>query len=250
MLLVGSAGTLGGYLLFRHRSRSSPVATGRLPTVVPTFPGFTIPTLPAPTTPADPSAAALASLGLNQADVASTVVVQPFSLGDSLGQPTLDLCNGTYPSESQRTARLQVGGFDGQANLLLSTEAVLYRNAAATEQALAELKSVSANCPVTPVPSPVGGSTTSTHFNAAPDGGWAQTPTVTRLAFDLVMTDDLGGSQHSVAVYLRRGRVLLGVYFYQPDLPQVPVSGQTTMEKIVGVFAGRMAQLPASVVNG
>jgi len=250
MVLVGSLGTLGGYLMFRHRSHAISSATGRFPTVVPTTPGFTIPT-PTPTVPADPSAAALASLGLNQSDVPPTVVVQPFVGGDSVSaEPTLDLCNGNYPSESQRTARLQVGGFDGQANLLLSTEAVLYTNAAATEQAFAELKSVAANCPTTPVPSPVGGSTNATHFNGAPDNGWAQTATVTRVAFDMVTTDELGASQHSVAVYLRRGRALLGVYFYQPDSPQVPVSGQTTIEKIVGVFAGRMAQLPASVVNG
>lgn len=246
MVLVGSIGTLGGYLIFRHHPKSVPAATGPFPTIPP----FTIPA-PGPTLPADPASAALVTLGLTQGDVPSTVVVQPIIGGTSVTeQPTLDLCNGDYPSESQRSARLQVGGFDGQANLLLSTEAVLYNSAAATEQAFSELKSVAANCPAGPVPSPVNGSSSATHFNAAPDGAWAQTATVIRQAYDLVTTDELGATQHSVAVYLRRGRVLLGVYFYEPDSPQVPVGGQTSIEKIVDVFATRLAQLPTSVVNG
>jgi hypothetical protein len=244
VLVMGALGTVGGYLAFRHRSSSTPSATGPFATV-PTIPGFTLPT---PTVPKDPAAAALASLGLTQADVPSTVIVQPLIGGDTVsGAPTLDLCDGNYPSESLRTARLQVGAIDGTGGLILSTEAVLYANAAATEQALSELRAVTASCSPNPVANANGGSVT-THFNPAPDSGWAQVPTVTRQAYDLTTTDDAGTAQHSIAVYLRRGRVLLGVYFYQTD--SLSVAGQTTVEKIVGVFAQRMAQLPASVVNG
>jgi hypothetical protein len=164
--------------------------------------------------------------------------------------PTLDLCNGTYPSEKLRTARLQVDGFDSQGTVPLSTEAVLYANPAATAQAFAELTDVAAKCPSGPVTSHVGDPTLSTHFNAAPDGAWPQVATVQRLAFDFITTDQAGQTQHSVATYLRRGRVLMGIYFAQPDAPQAAVSGQTTIPGIVNVFANRMAQLPASVVNG
>ncbi|MDQ1411715.1 MAG: hypothetical protein QOE07_303 [Acidimicrobiaceae bacterium] len=246
MVVVGSLGTLGGYLAFRHRSASQPSAAGLPPTVVPTFPG------PSATVPRDPSTAALDSLVLSQADVASTVVVQPLLGGDQVdGQPTLDLCNGTFPSESLRTARLQVGAFDAQATVVLSTEAVLYANPAATEQAFSELKSVASNCPSTSVPSPVGEPAEVTHFNAAPDGSWAAAPTgVTRQAYDFVSTDELGTTRHSVAVYLRRGRALMGVYFSDADSPQITVTGQNTIEKIAAVFAARLANLPASVVNG
>jgi hypothetical protein len=244
MIVMGALGTLGGYLAFRHRSSSTSSATGPFATV-PTIPGLT---LPAPTVPKDPAAAALASLGLTQADVPSTVIVQPLIGGDTVsGAPTLDLCDGNYPSESLRTARLQVGAIDGTGALILSTEAVLYTNAAATEQAFSELRSVTANCSPNPVANANGGSVT-THFNPAPDSGWAQVPTVTRQAYDLTTTDNSGTAQHSIAVYLRRGRVLLGVYFYQTD--SLSVAGQTTVEKVVGVFADRLARLPASVVNG
>jgi len=56
-------------------------------------------------------------------------------------------------------------------------------------------------------------------------------------------------TSHSIAVYLQRGRALVGVYFFEPDGPQAPVAGQTTVAGIVGVFAGRLAALPASVIS-
>jgi hypothetical protein len=239
MVVVGALGTLGGYLAFHHRSRPSPAASG-------------LPPATAPPAASDPSASALDSLVLQQSDVDPTVLVQPNSDSGqfSADAPTLDLCNATFPSESLRTGRVQVTAFSGTPIALLSTEAVLYKNAAATAQAFAELKSAAANCPTTPVPSPVGEPTVATQFNAAPDGAWSVTPTVTRQAYDFTSTDELGSTQHSVAVYLRRGRVLMGIYFSEPDTPQITVDGQNTIEKIAGVFAGRMAALPASVVNG
>jgi len=138
---------------------------------------------------------------------------------------------------------------DAQGGQALSTEAVLYSDPAAAAQAFSELKSVAAACPSTPVKSPVGEATVITKFNPAPDTAWPQTPTVNRLAFDFISTDGNGQVSHSVAVYLQRGRALMGVYFSQPDNAQVPVTGQTTIAGIVGVFAGRMAALPASVVG-
>jgi hypothetical protein len=244
MLVVGSVGTLGGYFAFRHRSNPSNTASG----VPPTIPGGLGTT---PSTPADPDASALQSLVLNQADVPSTYEVQLIPGGDQVtGEATLDLCNGTFASESRRTARLQVAAVDGGGDFVLSTEAVLYDSSAATEEAFSELKSVVANCPSTPVVSPVGEPTIITQFNGAPDGSWAQTPTVTRQAYDFTSTDDTGTTEHSVAVYLRRGRALMGIYFSDPDSPQVPVKGQDTIQGIASVFAARMAALPSSVVGG
>ena len=187
---------------------------------------------------------------VNQNDVPSTVSVQPLNGGDQVnGQTTLDLCNGTFPSESLRSARLQVSVVDIQGDIPLGTEAVSYQNPAATAQAFAELKAVAANCPSTPVPSPVGEPTVTTKFAAAPDGAWPQVPGVDRLAYDFTTVDAMGQSHHTVAVYLRRGRFLMGVYFAQPDAAQVPVSGQTSIPSIVNVFAARMAAQPAAIAN-
>ena len=168
--------------------------------------------------------------------------------GDTLTQPTLDLCNGTFPSESMRTARLQDAVIDEQLQVLLSTEAVLYRDTAAAEQAFAELGTVAGACPDAPVRSPVGEPTVTTRFNAAPDGDWPQTPTVNRKAYDFTTVDETGESSHYIAVYLQRGRALMGVYFPRPDT--VPtVAGKTDVRGVVEVFAERMAALPESVVG-
>ncbi|PZS19726.1 MAG: hypothetical protein DLM54_06475 [Acidimicrobiales bacterium] len=240
-------GFLIAFVVFRGRSKSA------APDASPFGPLTSASRLPRSTTtlPRDPSAAALDGLVVQQADVGSALNVLPLPRGNQVaGEPTLDLCNGRFPSESLRTARLPVAAVDDQGNPALSTEAVLYAKPETAAQAMSEVQSVATNCPRAPVPSPVGEPTLSTSFNPAPDKGWAQTPGVDRLAFDFTTTDQAGQSTHDVVVYLRRGRVLMGVYFWQPDAPQAAVAGQTDMAGIVAVFASRMAALPASVVNG
>ena len=209
------------------------------------------PTLPGGSTGNnDPSMAALSSLVVKPEDVPSTADVVVFPGGIGLTQPTLDLCNGTYPSESRRAARIQDAALDAEGRLVLSTEAVLYGDSGGTTQAFSELRSVVAGCPSTPVQGPGGSPAEITTFRAPPDSSWPQTPSVNRQAYDLTIDDGSGQPpRRTVAVYLQRGRVLLGVYFAQPDGPQLPVEGQTTIEGIVGVFARRVAALPTSVVG-
>ena len=52
-----------------------------------------------------------------------------------------------------------------------------------------------------------------------------------------------------MAVYLRRGRALIGVYFASPRRRQPAVDRQTTVAGITNVFEKRLAALPAAVVN-
>ncbi|MDQ4068608.1 MAG: DUF2510 domain-containing protein [Actinomycetota bacterium] len=242
-------GLVGVALSTRSSSRSTPSTSGSAaPT---TAPGAAPTSLP-PTSSVvnnDPSAPALASLIVNQADVPSsaTVVVLPGGIG--LAQPTLDLCNGTYPSESRRTARIQNAVVEAQGVVTLSTEAVLYGDSGGTTQAFGELRAVTEACPPTPVQGASGGPPITTRFNPPPDADWPRTPTVNRLAYDFTSHDGTSPPRHSVAVYLQRGRVLLGVYFVRAEGPQTPVEGQTTIEGIVGIFAARVAALPASVVG-
>lgn len=245
-LLVGVAG-----IFLSNRSGTETTA----PTTVPE-PGRTPTTGAAPPSTApslsagnDPSAAALESLIVKPEDVPATSDVIVFPGGVGLGQPTLDLCNGRYPSESRRTARIQDAVLDVSGALVLSTEAVLYADSGGTSQAFAELQSVVAACPPTAVPGPAGEPPVATQFHPAPDSAWPQTPTVNRLAYDFMSDDGSGAPRRTVAVYLQRGRALLGVYFPQPDGPQEPVEGRTTIEGIVALFAERLAALPTSVVG-
>ena len=201
-----------------------------------------------PAPPARPSS--LSGLLVQPRETTSALSVHLLPGGDQVaGQPTLDLCNGTFPSESLRVARLQDVALDASGAVVLSTEAVLYRNAAATKQAFQELRGIAASCPKGPVTSPVGGSTFATTFHQSPDRAWPKTPSVEREAFSLTMTDQKGAGADSVAVYLRRGRVLLGVYFSKPNGEQPPIDGHTKLADIVGSFATRIAQLPEGFVS-
>ncbi|HYH49547.1 MAG TPA: hypothetical protein VEG38_08370 [Acidimicrobiia bacterium] len=207
---------------------------------------------PSPTAPSqsrDPSAGLLANLIVSDADVGPGQTVSGLPGGNGLRVPTLDLCNGTYASEAQRTARLQVAVVEGLSETVLSTEAVLYSSGAATAAAFTELKSTAAACPDTPVESPVGLPTVTTRFGPAPDGDWPQVPSVERLAFAFETTDENGEKSRSVAVYLRRGRALLGVYFSNADEPKAVVEGKTAFGDIVNIFAERLAKLPVAAIS-
>ena len=214
-------------------------------------------TTPAPTTPTsrpfdvspDPNGV-LGHLIVQQTDVPDgfSVVLIPGGT-DAARQTTLDLCNGVYPSERLRTARRQVAVGTPDQVLALSTEAVLYGAPAATTQAFAELRQVTAACPKRPVPSLVGGATVTTTFRAAPDTRWPRVAGVDRLAFEFDTTDANGQHHRSIAVYLRRGRALLAVYFSKYSDPQVIVGGKKTIPDIVRFFEDRLAAAPSRDVG-
>ena len=194
---------------------------------------------------------ALPHLSIQQTDVSDEYTVTLFPNGtDAQGVPTLDLCAATYPSEALRLARRQVAVVDGEQRLLLSTEAVAYRDPDATAQAFKELREVRASCPPEFRPNDSGSQVLST-FADDLDTNWAPPPTgVERLAYDVIMVYDSGEVSRTLAVYLRRGRILLGVYFFiQPDAPIPSVQAQPTLERIVGVFSTRMTELAPAVVN-
>jgi hypothetical protein len=259
---------LSGAIGFAIESNSHSSSTSQSPSATPFNPA---PFIPTPTTPNlgttspttippsaishDPDRHVLSDIVVHQADVAPSRKVLLIPSGNQLNEPTLDLCNGAFPSERLRTARLQVAEVDSSVNPSLSTEAVLYRNTPASEQAFAELRKVSASCPHHEVASPVGDPTAETVFGAPPDGSWPRTPAaVERQAYSFTTiaaaTATAPASRTaSVAVYLRRGRALLGLYFAAPNGTQSAVAGRRTIEGIVGVFEARMAKLPAAVVN-
>jgi hypothetical protein len=198
----------------------------------------------------DPNANVLGDIVVRQRDVtaANSVALIPNG-NETTGTTTLDLCNATFPSESLRTARLQVAEVDDTLSTAMSTEAVLYKNNAATTQAFRELTAARANCPKTPVPSKSGLGSQTTTFNAAPDKSWPKVSGVERQAYDFNLVDEQGEQSRVVTVYLRRGRALLALYYYRVPDPQPAVAGKTTMETVTNLFEQRMAALPDSAVN-
>jgi hypothetical protein len=237
-VLVAS-GAIGYAINANSQSNSSVQATP--PTTAPT-------TVPGAVVSRDPDRQVLSRLGLRTPDVTGGRTVLLYAKGNTLQEPTLDLCNAKYPSEQLRTARLQLVDVNAGGNASLSTEAVLYRSPVAAAQAFSEIRRARADCPGTPVASPVDHTLEQTQFKAAPDGSWPSTPTVQRLAYRMV-TKANGQSSPLVTVYLRRGRAVLGLYFPAPNGAQPAVAGKSSIEGIVGLFEQRMAALSAKVVD-
>lgn len=197
--------------------------------------------------------AALPKLSVHQPEVPADYQVLLYPNGDRVvHEVTLDLCAAAFPSEALRIARRQTAVLDSAQHLVFSTEAVGYQSEAATAQAFKELRDAQTNCPADFVPSAAaGGTPLRTLFNPAPDKGWAAPPAgIERIVFDMFVVDEQGLGARTAAVYMRRGRILLGLYYYLlPDQPLPAVEGQTTVETITALFANRLSQLSAKVVG-
>jgi hypothetical protein len=187
----------------------------------------------APQGPLDRDAALLSRVGLRPTDVDPALTVALIPGGDQVtGQTTLDLCDGTYPSEAHRTARRQVVAVDENGQALLSTEAVLYDSPAALEAAFKELASNSSKCAKTGI-----------------DKDWPKTNGVERLAYDVAAVTDTGPQQRRAVVYLRHDRALLALYFQSTDTLSSPVAAQKTVAAATAVFTRRLAALPATAAT-
>lgn len=186
------------------------------------------------------------ALVLQQRDVPDRFRVQPIDGGRSVtDQPTLDLCSGTYPSESQRVGRLQVSARDGGDRTTLSTEAVQYVSTEATAQAFREVDQVAGQCQGSMTLDFGSGSPVQTNVTKDADRDWHTTPGVLRQAYTVADTDMLSGAEsQQIVVYLRRGPLFMGLYFPNAGGKQMPVEGETTIPDIVKIFEERLLNTP------
>ena len=97
----------------------------------------------------DTKQAALAKYGFNQSDFSQECTVLPMPGGPTTDDPTLDLCNGKFASESDRLERRQsVVTKPRSPYAFLSSEVVRYSSVAAAQAAHKELVKVLAQCQV------------------------------------------------------------------------------------------------------
>ena len=90
---------------------------------------------------------ALAKYGFVASDFSQEWTVLPMNRGTTTEDPTLDLCNATFTSESDRVERRQVTAYKkGSIYSFLSTEVVRYSSATAAQAAQKELVKVLAQC--------------------------------------------------------------------------------------------------------
>jgi hypothetical protein len=97
----------------------------------------------------DTKQAALAKFGFAQTDFSQEWTVLPMGGGTTTDDPTLDLCNGKFASESDRLERRQVVVSKPRSPYaFLSSEVVRYSSVAAAQVAQKELVKVLAQCQV------------------------------------------------------------------------------------------------------
>lgn len=193
----------------------------------------------------------LESIGLQTGDVASTMQVATIPDGDNLFAPTLDFCDGRYPSEDLRVARLQRAAYDADGNFAgISTEVVVYANAAAAKQALAEAIKVRKSCPVGRVFTTRDGHALSFAFHSAP--GPANTPLVdadSRLIIHTTMNVD-GEKRRAFLVYQIFGRVLAAVYVSEAGAKPFEQTALDSFYALAGDVADRLRSAPQALLNG
>ena len=91
----------------------------------------------------------LANYGFRASDFSQEWTLLPMSKGTTLEDPSLDLCNGVFPSEKERIERRQMAAIKpGSTFAFLSSEVVRYSSAAAATAAQKELVKVLAECKI------------------------------------------------------------------------------------------------------
>jgi hypothetical protein len=130
------------------------------------------------------------------------------------GQVTLDLCDYTFASESQRIARIQEGYIKSATLPIVSNEVVAYRPGG-TAAALAELQRAVKDCPPTPRTGPDVGDDVPTTFHLMK----LTVPhlTASYVAVRIYATSAVNGQKRALngdAIYQFSGNIMSAVYGY------------------------------------
>jgi hypothetical protein len=155
----------------------------------------------------------LSKVVLQGAQIGHGYKVAAFPGGSSfIGETTLDLCGGTYPSENLRTGRLQVGYKHPVKDVDVSNEVVTYLSGGA-KQALSEVSKVAKTCASKAVVKKNGAITTTFKTTPVTD---PRLPHGT-VAVKLVVKQTDGKkhvTQTGIAIYQVKDNTLSGVYTF------------------------------------
>ena len=192
-------------------------------------------------TPRPQKSSAMDSIGLQPGDIGGSLTIATIPDGNTLGAPTLDFCDGTYPSEMLRVSRLQKAAYDANGNFVgLSSEVVVYQNKAAAQQALAEAIAARKSCPTNKPFTSKDGHELSFGFHSAP--GPVKTPLVdadSRLIVHTTMSVD-GVKRRAFLVYQIYGRVLAALYVSEEGSKPFDQAALDSFYALAGDFADRL----------
>ncbi|HUY72087.1 MAG TPA: hypothetical protein VMV08_07575, partial [Gaiellaceae bacterium] len=153
----------------------------------------------------------LRSVVLSNAQVGSGYKGSVIPGGDSfIGEATLDLCAGTFPSESLRTGRLQMSYLHKGKAVPVSNEVVTYVSGGAQE-ALREVRAVAESCARTPVV--VRRGTVTNTLTVVPIRGSNLLPGAVAVRITVLITaGKKRATSTGVAIYQVKNNMLSGVY--------------------------------------
>ena len=195
-------------------------------------------------------AVTLQSLLIQPNDFRTNVTIDFLAHGKELaGQPTLDVCSGSFPSELKRQARFQVAAYDNSGKFTgYSSEAVVYGTPADAAQALKEIREAQATCkPGTVAERPPDGKVT--YFPANPSSLIPLATKSTMLPIGQRAIDEMklklanGSVYRNVSIYQVSGRFLSALYFSSSDDSTVAPALATHLIKTSEALAQRLRDL-------
>jgi hypothetical protein len=155
----------------------------------------------------------LSHVVLTGSQVAAGYKLSSFPFGTSfIGEPTLDLCAASYPSEALRTARLQVRYTHKAKGVDVSNEVVRYSGGGA-QQALGEVGDVARACAAKAAVVKQGTVTETYNVRPLTDPKLPSGAIVVKLTIT-VRKGKQQQSQTGVAIYQAKGNTLSGVYAF------------------------------------
>ena len=161
-----------------------------------------------------------------------------FAASLTLFPPAPTNTGGSFPN---------VTGNLSNGDAVFSTEAVLYQDQAGAAEAMAEARGAASRCP----PGPVAGPTPTDpqlrwRVRGDTDLGGGRPSGLDRLGLTVQASEAGSPAESEVLVFLRRGRLLLGLYFVQAAGPQAQIDGASTIASTVRTFEDRVEAVPAA----
>ena len=182
----------------------------------------------------------LSKFGFRAEDFSQEWIVLPMLRGTTLQDPTLDLCNGKFDSETGRAERRQLSiGKVGSQFAFLSSEVVRYSSTDAAAAALKELKQVFEECKTQGGYKESTGALTSYTFRALPTLPNTLVPEGNRVMVHATIGSG-AESRQMLAFYQFNGEIFTGLYILTESETPFTDAQLTKWLKVAGTMAQRL----------
>ena len=182
----------------------------------------------------------LSKFGFRADDFSQEWIVLPMARGTTLEDPTLDLCNAKFVSESGRAERRQLSaGKSGSPFAFLSSEVVRYESVDAANAALKELKKVLEDCKTLGGYKEATGTLTPYTFRALPTLPTNLVPESNRVMVHATIGSG-AESRQMLALYQFNGAIFTGLYILTGTETPFTEAQAAKWLKVAGTMAQRL----------